>query len=504
MSTGQHWPFYIESGRVHGLEKYPEWKLAEGSGPRVWTIRVNFSKAFSTPPEVFISFALLDLVNSNDYRVQVSAKNITTTYFDAEVSTWENSEVWSVAASWLAYDKVLAAKQDCIIQHGVEEFDRKKTENFMLHKGEGVRTTSRKITLATKCLTEPEIVTSMCMITASSKSDLRFHCLANNITVNDFVLNLNTWGDSSLRAGAVAWIAIDGGLIKKKNTGGRIQTGNHWFKQGHTGYTLNKGSGNRSLSYHIQFKQAFTALPRIVPLLSAVDVLDQNSKNSKDDSRDARINVEAQNTTATGFELKVNTWNNTLIWSVTSSYIAYGDAEFTTPPTLPSFQSIMTTPYPPPFASSVQNQYPMWPTTSTISNVPYSTNTTTTTTTPQNTTTTQTSQTSTAKPNQKSEVAKNITSKKKSNTVSGSDTEETPPKKKQKTSSNVSTQTTKGSKDDDECRICMDAKINTVIIPCGHLCVCLECSKLLMSNNNNKTCPICKQNIQQIIKTFQT
>jgi len=54
------------------------------------------------------------------------------------------------------------------------------------------------------------------MITASSKSDLRFHCYASNISSNDFQLNLDTWGDSYLRAGAVAWLAIDGGLTKKK------------------------------------------------------------------------------------------------------------------------------------------------------------------------------------------------------------------------------------------------------------------------------------------------
>jgi len=217
-------------------------------------------------------------------------------------------------------------------------------------------------------------------------------------------------------------------------------------------------------------------------------VLDQNSK---DDTRDARINAEAQNATATGFELKINTWNNTLIWSATASFIAYGDAEF--PQTLPPFQSIMgsTSTYPP-FATAVHNQYPQ-------TSVPYST--TTTTTAPQNTTTT-TTQTQTSTVQKKPPTTTTNNKKTKASNVSGSDSDtiDTPPKKKQKTSSNVSSQTKKGSDEDDECKVCMDAKINTVIIPCGHLCVCLECSKLL----TNKTCPICKQVFHQIIKTFQT
>jgi len=51
-----------------------------------------------------------------------------------------------------------------------------------------------------------------------------------------------------------------------------------------------------------------------------------------------------------------------------------------------------------------------------------------------------------------------------------------------------------------ECKICFDNDINMVIIPCGHMCVCKECSKLL-TNKNNK-CPICKAPIQKIVQTF--
>jgi hypothetical protein len=49
------------------------------------------------------------------------------------------------------------------------------------------------------------------------------------------------------------------------------------------------------------------------------------------------------------------------------------------------------------------------------------------------------------------------------------------------------------------CSICYDAKVDTVIVPCGHLCVCFECSKHL---EPPARCPICRIEIEKIIKAF--
>jgi len=36
------------------------------------------------------------------------------------------------------------------------------------------------------------------------------------------------------------------------------------------------------------------------------------------------------------------------------------------------------------------------------------------------------------------------------------------------------------------CKVCMDAEVNTVFLPCGHFVCCGECSQQL------QTCPICR------------
>lgn len=44
--------------------------------------------------------------------------------------------------------------------------------------------------------------------------------------------------------------------------------------------------------------------------------------------------------------------------------------------------------------------------------------------------------------------------------------------------------------DEDEatCKVCYDAKINTVIIPCGHMALCFECGKLVKGPGKKNEC----------------
>jgi len=55
--------------------------------------------------------------------------------------------------------------------------------------------------------------------------------------------------------------------------------------------------------------------------------------------------------------------------------------------------------------------------------------------------------------------------------------------------------------EENKCCVCFDSKIDTVLVPCGHLCLCLSCAKVI-TEQNPKRCPICKTNIQNVVKTF--
>ena len=48
------------------------------------------------------------------------------------------------------------------------------------------------------------------------------------------------------------------------------------------------------------------------------------------------------------------------------------------------------------------------------------------------------------------------------------------------------------------CKVCMEAEICFVFLPCGHLCTCENCAV----NGNLKDCPICRVKIEKRNKTF--
>ncbi len=44
-----------------------------------------------------------------------------------------------------------------------------------------------------------------------------------------------------------------------------------------------------------------------------------------------------------------------------------------------------------------------------------------------------------------------------------------------------------------ECLVCLDEEKNTVVMPCGHLCICSDCGKGLIKAKH--TCPVCRGHI---------
>jgi hypothetical protein len=50
------------------------------------------------------------------------------------------------------------------------------------------------------------------------------------------------------------------------------------------------------------------------------------------------------------------------------------------------------------------------------------------------------------------------------------------------------------------CKVCMEAEINCVLIPCTHRCVCLACAAVIV--NRECVCPICRETILRLVETI--
>ena len=54
-----------------------------------------------------------------------------------------------------------------------------------------------------------------------------------------------------------------------------------------------------------------------------------------------------------------------------------------------------------------------------------------------------------------------------------------------------------GEDSEEQCKICMDATIDCVLLECGHMVTCTKCGKQITD------CPICRQHISRIVHVFK-
>ena len=58
-----------------------------------------------------------------------------------------------------------------------------------------------------------------------------------------------------------------------------------------------------------------------------------------------------------------------------------------------------------------------------------------------------------------------------------------------------------------ECVICTEQTRTHALVPCGHMCVCAGCSKVLLESKEAKDdktllCPICRAEVSTIIRVY--
>ena len=83
------------------------WNLAElpadgTEDARVFRFTVFFAAPFDAPPVVQLGLTGFDLDQRDSSRLNLHASEITNASFVAEISTWRDTRVYSVAFSWLA------------------------------------------------------------------------------------------------------------------------------------------------------------------------------------------------------------------------------------------------------------------------------------------------------------------------------------------------------------------------------------------------------------------
>lgn len=81
-------------------------------------------------------------------------------------------------------------------------------------------------------------------------------------------------------------------------------------------YSLDSNNGERSVSIAINFPESFKEKPEIFLSVSQIDVFNKTN---------TRFNVEAISISRDGFTLKVKTWSDSKIFSISGNWIAHSN-----------------------------------------------------------------------------------------------------------------------------------------------------------------------------------
>lgn len=330
-------------------------------------------------------------------------------------------------------------------------------------------------------------------------NDFRVESLAADADEYGFDIGAKTCVNSKVWSSQVSWIAIDPRLVRGiPQDDICIYGSKNKLAVHNAGYSLHRGEGARQFDHHVRFEPSFARPPQVATFLTGFDILlttependpgSDNENGAVDDEEiglppagtldiDARLITSDENRSGYGFSLRTATWNDSRIWSATSSWIAIGS---------PQRAPIHPQPVPQHDEEEDEDEEEEE----------------------------EEMDEGDAEAIREARAAaegdadfleprKNGLKRQLSiPVIAPTDDEEeaAPATKKAKLAEGAPAPKAEVS-EDRECKVCMDNPINTVLIPCGHQALCMDCVTLLRSKGN-KACPICKKETTQVVKTF--
>lgn len=81
------------------------------------------------------------------------------------------------------------------------------------------------------------------------------------------------------------------------------------------GWNLSEGTGQRSVQIMVLFDKPFESAPTVTLGITGFDISNQNG---------VRLSVKVEKVTIAGFVIRVSTWSDSKIFSVTGDWFAFG------------------------------------------------------------------------------------------------------------------------------------------------------------------------------------
>lgn len=97
-------------------------------------------------------------------------------------------------------------------------------------------------------------------------------------------------------------------------TSAQIQSGTWSSKVGDVGYNLDTNTGERAMTVEVNFTKPFEVKPKVILSVTQLD---------SDKGFNTRYNVEVLSISRDGFTVKIRTWADTKIFTISGYWLAY-------------------------------------------------------------------------------------------------------------------------------------------------------------------------------------
>jgi hypothetical protein len=94
----------------------------------------------------------------------------------------------------------------------------------------------------------------------------------------------------------------------------QTQSGQWFTKAGDAGYNLDTNTGERSMTIEVDFKNPYEVKPKVMLSVTQIDA---------DKSFNSRYNVEVLSVSRDGFTVKIRTWADSKVYSISGYWLAY-------------------------------------------------------------------------------------------------------------------------------------------------------------------------------------
>jgi hypothetical protein len=424
---------------------------------REFETRVAFPRAFAAAPHVALSLASIDL--SDNFECALRLVRVDAAGFDVAVCTAHRSIVYGVQLAWIAYANAAA---DSRFQSGTVVKCATDADLAPLAAGTGRRLASLAgVRFPVAFASDVKVFVGISALAGAA--DLKLSVRVAKLDRAAFDLALAAWGDTALQRLSVSWFAYPAAL-ETATRDFRLLSGVAKFANDQPGFLLHAGAGPRLFDLPLALDAPKPKATKPPTVIAALTGLGANAADA-----DVRLKTSVAVASPRAATLTVGTWADTKIDSGMAMWLAC----FELPRSKPAGASSKSAPKRPAVAKSSAA-----------------------------------AGADSASSSGSSDEAKAVTPEAKKSKVAA-------PKKTKKSAAAATASTADPAKDDDdndddgddddggkECKICFDAKIDAVFVPCGHQCACHACATLLASAKGKALCPICTAKIGMVVKTF--